>query len=86
MLKHHLFPDVVAAMCVEVAEVVRRFLPARLTRWREKRDHRREQLRLVAKLQHEHRVRVNLGCKIQIIKMTKRILKIFFFLINAIMY
>ncbi|KAI7799765.1 adenylate kinase 9 [Triplophysa rosa] len=55
MVERHLFPDVVAVMSVEVAEVVQRLLPARLMRWRERRDCRREQLRLVAKLQRELR-------------------------------
>lgn len=61
MVERHLFPDVVAVMSVEVAEVVRRLLPPRLMRWRERRDRRREQLRLVAKLQRELRVSVNFG-------------------------
>ncbi|KAA0708502.1 Adenylate kinase 9 [Triplophysa tibetana] len=55
MVERHLFPDVVVLMSVEVTEVVRRLLPARLMRWRERRDRRREQLRLVAKLQRELR-------------------------------
>ncbi|XP_051954117.1 adenylate kinase 9 [Xyrauchen texanus] len=50
MLEHHLFPDVVAVMSVEVTEVVRRLLPAKLMRWRERRDRRQEQLRLVTEL------------------------------------
>lgn len=58
MVEHHLFPDVVAMMSVEVSDVVRRLLPSRLTRWRERRDRRQEQLRLVIKLRGELRVSV----------------------------
>lgn len=58
MVEHHLFPDVVAMMSVEVSDVVRRLQPSRLTRWRERRDRRQEQLRLVNKLRRELRVSV----------------------------
>ncbi len=58
MVEHHLFPDVVAMMSVEVSDVVRRLLPSRLMRWRERRDRRQEQLRLVIKLTRELRVSV----------------------------
>ncbi len=58
MVEHHLFPDVVAMMSVEVSDVVRRLLPSRLIRWRERRDRRQEQLRLVIKLTRELRVSV----------------------------
>uniref|UniRef100_A0A8C1UAR6 Adenylate kinase 9 n=1 Tax=Cyprinus carpio TaxID=7962 RepID=A0A8C1UAR6_CYPCA len=55
MVEHHLFPDVVAKMSVEVSDVVRRLLPSQLTRWRERRDRRQEQLCLVIKLRRELR-------------------------------
>lgn len=58
MVEHHLFPDVVAVMSVEVSEVVRRLLPSRLTRWRERQQRRQEQKRLVIKLRSELRVSV----------------------------
>lgn len=57
-MEHRLFPDVVAVMSVEVSEVVRRLLPSRLTRWRERRDRKQEQMRLVIKLRRELRVSV----------------------------
>ncbi|XP_073708860.1 adenylate kinase 9 [Garra rufa] len=57
MVEHHLFPDVVAVMSVEVSEVVRRILPSRLTFWRERRDRKQEQMRLVIKLRRELRER-----------------------------
>ncbi|XP_059368551.1 adenylate kinase 9 [Carassius carassius] len=57
MVEHHLFPDVVAMMSVEVSDVVRRLLPSQLTRWRERRDRRQEQMRLVIKLRRELRER-----------------------------
>lgn len=58
MVERHLFPDVVAVMLVEVSEVVRRLLPSRLTRWRERQKCRQEQKRLVIKLRSELRVSV----------------------------
>lgn len=58
MVEHHLFPDVVAVMSVEVSEVVRRLLPSRLMRWRERQKRRQEQKRLVIKLRSELRVSV----------------------------
>ncbi|XP_067273783.1 adenylate kinase 9 [Pseudorasbora parva] len=57
MVEHHLFPDVVAVMSVEVSEVMRRFLPSRLARWREREERRQEQKRLVIKLRSELRER-----------------------------
>ncbi|XP_043075584.1 adenylate kinase 9 [Puntigrus tetrazona] len=57
MVEHHLFPDVVATMSVEVSDVVKRLLPSRLTCWKERRDRRQEQLRLVIKLRRELRER-----------------------------
>ncbi|XP_050995505.1 adenylate kinase 9 isoform X2 [Labeo rohita] len=57
IVEHRLFPDVVAVMSVEVSEVVRRLLPSRLTRWRERRDRKQEQMRLVIKLRRELRDR-----------------------------
>ncbi|KAK7133640.1 hypothetical protein R3I94_015495 [Phoxinus phoxinus] len=57
MVEHHLFPDVVAVMSVEVSEVVRRLLPSRLTRWRDRQERRQEQKRLVNKLRRELRER-----------------------------
>ncbi|KAG1963767.1 adenylate kinase 9 [Pimephales promelas] len=57
MVEHHLFPDMVAVMSVEVSAVVRRLLPSRLTRWRERQERRKEQKRLVIKLQSELRER-----------------------------
>nr|XP_055042295.1 adenylate kinase 9 isoform X3 [Misgurnus anguillicaudatus] len=55
MVDHHLFPDKVVVMSVEVADLVRRLLPGRLMCWRERRDRRREQLALAAKMRHELR-------------------------------
>lgn len=49
MAEHHLFPDVVAVMSVEVSEVVRRLLPSRLNRWRGRRERKQQQIHLVMK-------------------------------------
>ncbi|XP_685909.5 adenylate kinase 9 isoform X1 [Danio rerio] len=57
MAEHHLFPDVVAVMSVEVSEVVRRLLPSRLNRWRERRERKQQQIHLVMKLRKEIRER-----------------------------
>lgn len=58
MVEHHLFPDMVVVMSVEVSEVVRRLLPSRLTCWRERQKRSQEQKRLVIKLRSELRVSV----------------------------
>lgn len=58
MVEHHLFPDMVVVMSVEVSEVVRRLLPSRLTRWRERQKRSQEQKHLVIKLRSELRVSV----------------------------
>ncbi|TRY98900.1 hypothetical protein DNTS_026558 [Danionella cerebrum] len=55
VVEHHLFPDVAVVLSADVSEVVRRLLPARLTRWRERRDRKREQTRLICQLQNELR-------------------------------
>ncbi|KAK9956621.1 hypothetical protein ABG768_014340 [Culter alburnus] len=57
MVEHHLFPDMVVVMSVEVSEVVRRLLPSRLTRWRERQKRSQEQKHLVIKLRSELRER-----------------------------
>ncbi|CAB1340054.1 unnamed protein product [Coregonus sp. 'balchen'] len=57
MVERRLFPDAAVVMTVDVTDVVQRLLPPRLASWRERRDRRREQLRLVRELRHKLRVK-----------------------------
>ncbi|XP_076873527.1 adenylate kinase 9 isoform X2 [Brachyhypopomus gauderio] len=50
LVERHLYPDAVVVMTLEVTEVVQRLLPPRLTRWRERRVRRREQMQLLKDL------------------------------------
>lgn len=54
---HHLYPDTVVLLSVEVSEVVKRLLPAQLDRWRDRMTRKREQKQLLKELRLKNRVR-----------------------------
>ncbi|KAB5539635.1 hypothetical protein PHYPO_G00091290 [Pangasianodon hypophthalmus] len=55
LLEHHLYPDTALVMSVEVSEVVKRLLPPRLDRWRERCTRRRGQMQLLKELRSKIR-------------------------------
>ncbi|XP_066533319.1 adenylate kinase 9 [Hoplias malabaricus] len=52
---HHLYPDAVVVMTLEVSEVARRLLPPLLARWRERCDQKKEQRELLKELRSKIR-------------------------------
>ncbi|XP_053340029.1 adenylate kinase 9-like [Clarias gariepinus] len=50
LAEHHLYPDTTLVMSVEVSEVIKRLLPPRLDRWKERCTRRREQMVLLKEL------------------------------------
>ncbi|KAI4890937.1 hypothetical protein NFI96_033193 [Prochilodus magdalenae] len=55
LAEHHLYPDAVVVMTLEVTEVVRRLLPPQLVRWRERCDRKNEQKQLLKQLRSKIR-------------------------------
>ncbi|XP_060721057.1 adenylate kinase 9 [Tachysurus vachellii] len=55
LVEHDLYPDTVIIMSVEVSEVVKRLLPPRLDRWRDRCTRRREQMQLLKELRSKIR-------------------------------
>lgn len=56
MLQQQLFPDTVIIMSVDVTEVQKRLLPTYLEKWRERRNHRKAQQKLLHDLRKKNRV------------------------------
>lgn len=56
-MEHHLFPDTTLLLSVEVTDVVKRLLPTRLDRWKERCKQRRGQMQLLKELRSKIRVR-----------------------------
>lgn len=57
LVEHHLYPDTALVMSVDVSEVVKRLVPPRLDRWRERCTRRRGQIQLLKELRSKIRVR-----------------------------
>ncbi|XP_035472613.2 adenylate kinase 9 isoform X1 [Scophthalmus maximus] len=55
MLQQQLFPDTVIIMSVDVTEVQKRLLPTYLEKWRERRNHRKAQQKLLHDLRKKNR-------------------------------
>ncbi|KAL7872074.1 hypothetical protein SRHO_G00070570 [Serrasalmus rhombeus] len=55
LAEHHLYPDAVVDMTLEVTEVVKRLLPPRLAHWRERHDRKKEQKQLLKELRSKIR-------------------------------
>ncbi|XP_044232196.1 adenylate kinase 9 isoform X1 [Thunnus albacares] len=55
MLQQQLFPDIVVTMTVDVTDVQKRLLPTYLENWRERRNHREAQLKLLHDLRKKNR-------------------------------
>ncbi|KAK3516708.1 hypothetical protein QTP70_022501 [Hemibagrus guttatus] len=55
LMEHHLYPDTVILMSVEVSEVVKRLLPPRLDRWRDRCKRRRGQMQILKELRSKIR-------------------------------
>ncbi|KAG7316817.1 hypothetical protein KOW79_020358 [Hemibagrus wyckioides] len=55
LVEHHLYPDTIILMSVEVSEVVKRLLPPRLDRWRDRCTRRRGQMQILKELRSKIR-------------------------------
>ncbi|KAF7690035.1 adenylate kinase 9 isoform X1 [Silurus meridionalis] len=55
LVENHLYPDATLVMSIDVSEVVKRLLPPRLDRWREKCARRRGQMELLKQLRSKMR-------------------------------
>uniref|UniRef100_A0A8D3BXV2 Adenylate kinase 9 n=1 Tax=Scophthalmus maximus TaxID=52904 RepID=A0A8D3BXV2_SCOMX len=58
MLQQQLFPDTVIIMSVDVTEVQKRLLPTYLEKWRERRNHRKAQQKLLHDLRKKNREKI----------------------------
>ncbi|KAL0967755.1 hypothetical protein UPYG_G00256470 [Umbra pygmaea] len=54
-VERRLYPDAAVVMEVDARDVVQRLLPTRLANWRERRNHRREQMKQARELHHKLR-------------------------------